>query len=302
MKKFQRIIVALDNTDFDDALIQYVSRFTALTMVKKLYFVYVERNLELPKDLKVTYKDVHGKEIPRDELLRKVMKQKVEENFTRKGNATVEVEVLEGSPLEKLLHWIKVKEADLMILGNKEMSDGSGVLARKVARNANCNLLFVPETAAKKSFEKLLVPVDFSDYSKVALESALDIAKERDGGKPVTLTAYHVFDVPMQGYPTINFNYETFTQSVLAFKIEAFKKYISQFDLGNIEVKDAYQENDPPGIAKHVNRYAQEHEMDLIVLGAQGHSFFERVLLGSVAEKLVTIDKGIPSLIVRKES
>lgn len=300
MKKFQRIIVALDNSDFDETLIKYVSRFTELTLAEKIYFVYVERNLELPKDLKVKYKDVHGNEIPRDELLRKILTRKVDEHFTHTSDVEIYVDVLEGSPLKKILHWTKVKEADLMVLGNKKVSEGSGVLARKVARNADCDLLFVPEAAKDKGFNKVLIPTDFSDHSKTAMSNALKLAQEADDSQKVELTAFHVFEVPMQGYPTINFNYETFTKSVLAFKMEAFQKYLKQFDLHNIEVKDAYQENDPPGIAKHINKYAQEHSMDLIVMGAQGHSFFERVLLGSVAEKLVTIDKAVPTFILRK--
>ncbi len=298
MKKFQRIIIALDNTDFDETLIKYASRFTEHVQAEKIYFVYVERDLELPKGLRVKYKDVHGNEIPRDELLRKVVKHKVQEHFSHPSDVQLEVEVLEGSPLERLLHWIKVKEADLMILGNKRVSEGSGVLARKVARNSDCALLFVPEESGLKDFKKLLVPVDFSDFSKPAMRKALNLAtkaKSKEG-----ITALHVFDIPMQGYPTINFNYDNFVKSVIAFKMEAFKKYISQFDTEGVGVKDVYIENDPPGIAKKINKYAQEHTMDLIVMGAQGHSLLERVLLGSVAEKLVTIDKAVPVLILRK--
>jgi nucleotide-binding universal stress UspA family protein len=296
MKHFHRVVVALDQSDFDAHLMAYANRFTELTSAHKVYFVYVEKNLELPKHLRVTYKDEQGKELPRDEALRKILRRRVAQHFKASGGAAVEVDVLEGNPMEQLLHYVRVKDADLLVLGNKRVSEGSGVLARKVARNTECAVLFVPETS-RTNLHHLLVPLDFSDYSKVAMAAALEIAHEVPEAR---ITAFHVFDVPLQGYPTISLNYETFLKSMVAFKMEAFKEYMRAFDAGAVRVEEAYQENDPPGIAKHINRHAQEHHADLIVMGAQGHTFLERLLLGSVTEKLVTFDKTVPVLVLRK--
>lgn len=298
MKKFERIIVALDHTDFDQQLLKYFSLFSKTIFPKKVYFIYVDQNLEKTSDLEIAYKDENGQLVPKDELLKKVLTIQVNEHFANKAEVDFEVEVLEGSPLEQILHWTKVKNADLLVLGNKKFSEGSGVVAKRVARNTDCAVLFVPETS--NSFpHHILVPVDFSKYSELAMNGALELAKV---GANTEITAFNVFDVPMTGYPMVNMNYERFVKNMASFKKEAFEEYIQKFDLGTIQVHADYVENDTNNVAKHIHRYAHQHNFDLIVMGAKGHSLFDRMLMGSVTEKLVSYDKEIPLLILRNQA
>ena len=298
MRKFNRIIVALDNTDFDKKLISYFSRFTDLIFPKKVYFVYVDQDLELPPNLEITYKDEEGNPIPKDELLKKVLTLKVKENLGHQSDLDFEVEVLEGNPLDKLLHWAKVKDADLLVLGNKKFSEGSGVVAKRIARNTDCAVLFVPETTRSR-IDTILVPIDFSKYSETAMTGALEISKEL---KDVKVTAFNAFDVPLAGYPMINMNYERFVKNMAAFKKEAFEEYLKKFDINGVEVNADYVENDNNNAAQHINNYAHKHNFDLIVMGAKGHGVIDRILMGSVTEKLVSYDKEIPVLILRSQN
>lgn len=295
MKKFNRIIVALDGTDFDKKLLSYFSHFTSITFPKKVYFVYVDPDLETPPNMDIVYKDENGKAIPKDELLKKVFTQRVIESFSNHYEVEFEVNVLEGKPLPALLHWAKVKDVDLFVLGNKKMSEGSGVVANRIARNTKAAVLFVPETSTKH-FNTFLVPIDFSAYSELAMSGALELGREVD---QATLIAFNVFDVPMTGYPMVNMNYERFVKNMAAFKQEAFDEYIKQFDVDNITIKTDYVENTENNVAKHINAYAHKNKVDLIVMGAKGHGLVERMLMGSVAEKLVSYDKEIPVLILR---
>lgn len=295
MTQFTRAVIALDNSDFDTKILRYFYHFVSLFKIEKLYFVHVDQNLELPKGFDITYKDEHGKPIPKDELLRKLLKHKIEMVFGKPKDVHIEIDVREGSAMEQVLHWVQVKEANLLVLGNKVASDGSGVLARKVARNTNCAVLFVPETS-KSNIHSIMVPIDFSEYSVKAMRGAIDLCSQLPNS---SLTAFHAYDVPLQGYPTISMNYENFVRGIAAFKMDAFKEYIKQFDLKNIPIKDVYAENDPSNPARHIHRYAHNHQMDLIVMAAKGHNLFDRLLIGSVTEKLVTYDKEVPVLVLR---
>ena len=296
MKKYKRIIVALDNTDFDNKLISYFDKFCDLSVPEKIHFVYVDKNLEIPASMEISYKDETGNPIPKDELLKKIIGQKVREHFGERHGAEVEIDVLEGSPLKELLHWVKVKSADLLVMGNKKYSDGSGVVAKRIARNTECAVLFVPETSRSK-VHKILVPIDFSEHSKVAMENAITLAHELGNA---TITCFNVFDAPLTGYPTINMSYEKFVRNMSSFKEEAFTKYVNGFDLKGVEVATAHTINELNSAAKHINEFAQKNDFDLIVMGAKGHHAIERVLLGSVTEKLLGLDKEIPVLVLRK--
>lgn len=299
MKKFNRIIVALDNTDFDEKLLSYFTRFTDITFPKKVYFVYVDHNLETPPNLEISYKDEDGKAIPKDELLKRVFTQKVKDSFKNHTEVEFEINILEGKPLDALLHWAKVKDVELLVLGNKRFSEGSGVVAKRIARNTNCAVLFIPETS-KENIQEILVPIDFSPYSEAAMNGALQLAKQlKNNGK---ITAFNVFDVPLTGYPMVNMNYERFVKNMAAFKKEAFESYLNKFDINGTEVSVDYVENDTNNAARHINDYAHKKGFDLIVMGAKGHGLLDRILMGSVAEKLVSYDKEIPVLILRNQN
>ena len=56
MYNLKRILIALDLTEMDDALIKYVVRLSNIIDIKKVYFIHVEKHLELPDgiDLKTS--------------------------------------------------------------------------------------------------------------------------------------------------------------------------------------------------------------------------------------------------------
>ena len=295
MKKYQRVIVALDNTSFDEKLLKYFDQFSDLSTPAKVHFTHVDKDLAIPAHLAITYRDEVGKEIPKDELLRKIFEQKIRDGFGERHGATSMIDILEGAPLKELLHWEKVKEADLLVMGNKKFSNGSGIVARKIARDTEASVLFVPETR-KTSIKKILVPVDFSDHSKTAMEGAIEIAAELGDA---TITGFNVFDVPLTGYPTINANFDTFLKNMCVFKEEAFANYVGQFDAKEVKISTDYTHNEYGDVARNILEYAMKHEFDLIVMSSKGHTALERLFMGSVTEKLLSLDKDIPVLVLR---
>lgn len=295
MKDFSRIIVALDNTEFDQKLLKYFGHFCDLSNPGKIYFTYVDSDLEVPLDFDIVYKDEKGNPIPKDELIKKIIEQTLRESFASRHGSEVSVNVLEGSPLKSILHWAKVKNADLIVVGNKKLSNGSGVAAKRIARNADASMLFVPETS-KENIRKILIPIDFSENSKIAMKGALAIAESLHDPE---IVCFNVFNTPMAIYPTINMNYEKFIKGMASFKKEAFDKYIAQFDTKGMDVRTDYVENSHNNVAKHINEYASNNNFDLIMMSAQGHSVFERAIMGSVTEKLLSLEKEIPVMIFR---
>lgn len=295
MKDFRRIIVALDNTEFDQKLLKYFSHFCDLSNPGKIYFTYVDSNLELTFDFDIVYKDDKGLPIPKDELISKIIHETLRESFGTRHGSKVSVNILEGSPLKAILHWEKVKNADLIVVGNKKSSNGSGVEAKIIARNTKASMLFVPETS-RKNIRKILIPIDFSENSKVAMKNALEIAKKLHDPE---IICFNMFNTPLASYPTINMNYEKFIKSIASFKKEAFDKYIDKFDTKGLDIRTDYVENTHNNVATHINEYANQNNFDLIMMSAQGHSLLERTIMGSVTEKLLSLDKEVPVMIFR---
>ena len=292
--KLNAIMVAMDMTAADEALVQYTRLMADGFDAKKLYFIHVERDLNLSDDLKKQ----HGKlleQVPVDERLEASMEKTVNKFFADNEGLDMEIEVVEGKPFDALLHRAEIKKVDLLIAGNKPVDGGSGITIKKVARNAKSSILFVP-TLAHKDIKRILVPVDFSKQSLSALQAALHLQSHLGGTEVCCL---HVYDIPDVNYFKISRNFEQFAQIIENNAREAMDNFFVKHDLQDKGIKTAFVENSAFSPAKHINEYAERIGYDLIAMGAAGHSAIESFLFGSVAESLPVYAKSIPVLVIR---
>jgi nucleotide-binding universal stress UspA family protein len=129
---------------------------------------------------------------------------------------------------------------------------------------------------------KILVATDFSAEARSAQETALTMARAL--GASVTLL--HVYHLPAYVF----FDGATFLPppSVVA-------QIVSDHTAALNAAKDAAASSGVPvetateqGIPHDdIVRYAEEHEIDLIVMGTHGRRGWRRLVLGSVAERVV---------------
>ncbi|MCI0534682.1 MAG: universal stress protein [Verrucomicrobiales bacterium] len=141
--------------------------------------------------------------------------------------------------------------------------------------------------------KKILVPVDFSECSKKALQYALPFAKQFDA----TLTLLHVVQV---NYYVGDFG----TIDTALLETEMRKNGENQLaDLRAKEVgKDLRCETvlRSGRVVSEIVDVAKQTETDLIILSTHGHTGLKHVLLGSVAENVVR-HAPCPVLIVRQQ-
>lgn len=130
---------------------------------------------------------------------------------------------------------------------------------------------------------RILCPVDFSEFSRHALQHAGAIARWYGSAitalhviPPVTATAPAIGDI--SGYPPF-----VFTPDDLR-RFEAELASFVQPVAGDIPLESRVIEG---GITGEIVRLAEELPADLIVMGTHGRSGFDRLLLGSVTEKLL---------------
>ena len=126
--------------------------------------------------------------------------------------------------------------------------------------------------------KKVLVPVDFSENSKKILEAAGYFSGKCQAKLHVVFVVqsfddYSGFFVPHM--PVAKFEEEM---------VEAAEAKMKNFlaDQGNIEAKVLVGD-----VAEEIIRHTEESGMDLIVMGTHGYKGIEKVMFGSVAEKVV---------------
>lgn len=132
-------------------------------------------------------------------------------------------------------------------------------------------------------YEAILFPTDGSDESLQALDHALDIANTYDA----TLHALYVVDT---SYPYAGFGDGAID---LAPIFEALREEGEQ-TLQRIEERAGPTETAFVGaireatvVHRAIREYADENDIDLIVMGTHGRRGLDRWLLGSVTERVV---------------
>lgn len=124
----------------------------------------------------------------------------------------------------------------------------------------------------------ILACIDFSKQSTLALNEVGEYA--RANGSKVTLI--HISDPRAFIPPQAVLQPATATNSK---EQEAALEKLRDQHLKDLDVEVAVRSDHAP--ARAICDYAEEHDVDLIVLGSHGRGGMERWLIGSVAERVV---------------
>jgi len=128
---------------------------------------------------------------------------------------------------------------------------------------------------------KILVPIDFSPSSHVAMETAMELAEK-----------FHAEIILLHVLPEC---------SVAEAKAAAEKNFaLSQAGLNAKAIKGTTKIAEDHDVAGYILEFAEEEKADLVVISTHGVSGWYPVVFGSVAEKIVKLIK-TPLLLLRTE-
>ncbi len=292
---FERVLVALDLSDTDARILEMAAALEPYLGIKKIYFLHVMPDFKAPLHVNLEFHKMFTTGYPVDEKVRDDLAAKIQQVFGEKPGLDLQVEVIEGKPFQKLLHWAEVKNIDLLIVGNKKESEGSGITARRLARHSRRHVLLVPD-GKTPGLKTILAPVDFSEPSAKSLEAALDLARRQ---QKAIVHALYVMDLPPSDYYMRPFETEGFREVLREAAQTAFHDFLKDHNVAENEVIKAFADNTLSNTAAHIHEYARREGAEIIVLGAQGHSPIENFIFGSVTEKLVDEATDCAVLIIR---
>lgn len=292
MEEIKRILVAVDLTEMDETLIRYIAYISNKIKLDKVYFINVMKNLELPEKILEKYPNLAA---PMDESTKKEIQYTIDEEAGNQLKVDYEIKITDGDITDKVLKWAKIKDVDMILLGRKSGLEGQGIVSSKIVRLAPCSVVFVPEVLPEL-LKRLLVPIDFSDASKLSVKYALFIAKNVPELKVTFLNVYHV----PTGYHVSGKSVTEFAEIMKQNAEESFKEFISEFDTSqlNYEAKFIFDEKNDP--AKKIYHFALKNNATAISVGSKGRTQAAAVLLGSVSEKLITLNSQIPTIVAKQ--
>ena len=143
-----------------------------------------------------------------------------------------------------------------------------------------------------KQFNRVLFPVDFSESSDKIVPYVQSVA-ERFGSQIHILFAARVFDhftsiyVP---HPSIN----KFEKELIDGAEKRLYEFVDHHFKEFPHTKTAVVAGDP---SEEIINYINEHEIDLVIMGTHGRKGMDKIIFGSVAERVVK-SSPVPVMVV----
>lgn len=151
----------------------------------------------------------------------------------------------------------------------------------------------------KKEKRKVLIPVDFSDYSLKACQFGFSFAKEI-GSEVVLLHAYFSpIYIPTIPYGTDSFDFQIEREESVKSMIETVHKELNKL---SDTIKKKVETGEFPDVKytcilrdgipeEEILRYAKEHNSQIIIMGTRGRSQKDIDLIGSVTAEVIERSK-----------
>lgn len=302
MIPLETIVVPTDFSSYANHAFRYASAL-ARQFGAKLQFVNVidTRPLEV-------YWGIYGGQAGTDKLkgeLKAAAEKKLAALSRKADNAGVASAstIRTGDPATEILAVANEVNANLIVIASHGHSGLEhmilGSTCEHVVRDADMPVLavkypeheFVDEAGTTLKLAKVLCPYDFSSYARAALATATELCRQFGA----RLLLVHVVESWL--------DYPEFTPAVdLTLSDELAEKAKEQLDevargIEGVEVEARVAQGAP-----HVTlaRLAKDDNVDLIVTATHGRSGLKRVLLGSVAERLLR-QAECPVMTIRSE-
>jgi nucleotide-binding universal stress UspA family protein len=218
----------------------------------------------------------------------------------------IEVAALGGDPAEVILSQVEERGADLVVMRTRGRAGLSRAVLGSVAegivkRSPTPVLLLPPQADATVSIRTILVPVDSSPGSVIALGAARVLALATHARLrllqivvPTPMYLSHAF--AGHGPIYIDPAWDEDAQQGAQAYVESLTRHLSAEGLeteGQVLVRDS--------VSDAIVSHASEQQADLIVMSTEAHTGVARAVLGSVTDGVVRTAK-CPVLVLRNTS
>lgn len=200
------------------------------------------------------------------------------------GARRVTSKLLNGLPWQQIVDAAAHESVDLIVIGTHGRTGLSrvvmGSVAEMVVRHAACPVLTVRPSNEPAPYTHVLCPVDLSRPARDALHFAAELVQP--GGAGITLL--HVLELPVSysgKLPTPDFHRELDARAAAL-----LERWTSELRTKTSVPVTQLTRIGRPG-AQVLAALDDDRTFDLVVMGSHGHTGVTRLLLGSVAEKVV---------------
>lgn len=274
---FRKILVGLGDTGHDLHLIRYADMLAQSPGEMTFQFVHVSGTAE------------HDLREARDaSAMSRSLNEQIHKNFDfDRDRVRASCHVLEGHPVDRLLEFVAREGNDLLLIGHRGAGSGRRSMARRLAMKAPCSLWLAPAGSAA-AINRVLVAVDFSRHSSLALSIGASLAGSRGLEGCLALNVQ---------FNQIDIGTENTSSTARLITRSDFEHFVRSDNLRGVSVQPLIEES--ASVSRTVLDTAGREGADLVVMGTRGRSASAAVLLGSETEEVI-MQTAIPVLIVKQ--
>jgi nucleotide-binding universal stress UspA family protein len=202
----------------------------------------------------------------------------------RQGAQVADSQIVLGPPADTIVQKAGELNADLIVIGAGKLSRyerfSAGPVAATVIEHAHAPVLAVRGGAPECAFQTILCAVDQSEPAARGLRNAARLAR-LFGGRLVVVTVVPAVTVEAAAALSQSVDEQEKFQALWQGE---FSKLLEDSALEGLDVTKELRYGPPH---QQIFSAAQEHQADLIVMGATGRSGLARVLVGSTTRRVL---------------
>jgi nucleotide-binding universal stress UspA family protein len=212
--------------------------------------------------------------------------QELAAELGRRQAIDVHMHLAVGHPVEQITHHADELDASLLVTGTRGAGFFRGVVfgstAERIAKRSSRPVLLVRQLP-HEPYQRILVPVDFSEWSRTSIDLARRIAPQ------ASLILMHAVEVPFEGKMRMaGVADEIVMRYRDAARLEAQQRLRALAADAGLDA-DRVMMTTPTGAEPWmlIVQEEQEQDCDLVVIGRQGRHALDEMLLGSTTRMAV---------------
>ncbi|OZV68088.1 universal stress protein [Winogradskyella aurantia] len=204
---------------------------------------------------------------------------------TLKGHG-IEVEdplIEYGSAHEAIIKAASTVKANFILIGSgshpKDDKFPLGTTTERIIQNSEKPVLVIKENSSL-NVKKILCPIDFSEASKRALTNAIIMARRFKA----QLTILSVCELQTPSWFSSKGDIDKENEARFTKHSDEYDTFLKQFNLQDVEW---IKENKKGNPAQEILNTIKANKIDLLVMGTNGRTGINRMIMGSVTEKVI---------------
>ena len=303
MLGYKNLLMLVDNTELDGIMLRYLCHYLDDSKSLKLTLLYFlppdgdKAVLDFLQkgDDSLTESKLSGIYQERKEQILKELSLTVKNAIDSWRNIEVNVEVKSENNRSFILEEIKRRNPDLLIMGKKEISRGSGRKVKFITRNAAVDSLVIPSgTSYIHERKPIGFAIDFGDTADYLLQRIYNLTEDNRNLKFIGL---HVLNMVPIDYTMYNVHQEILDNQKKELQAK-FEELITKYDLTDKDVTIEFDTNLEHSVVHRIYQNAKEIGVGMIMIAPKKHSALGRFMLGSVTEGLFEVSADLPIYII----